>query len=296
MAMKKVANDKGYNRKMNKPRLSVITLTWNSKQYIDGMMGSVEKLNSVIPLELIVADNGSTDGSADSLKGFEKKSDFFMQVILLPKNIGTTIPRNMAIRQAKGDYILIMDSDISFAPQGFTHMLDYLDASLQVGILAPKLCLESGSIQMSVKKFPTFNEKLNHTFGILFRTKLNSKDFYAVLEAATGPMEVETAISAFWLFKRNLLDKVGYLDERIFYAPEDVDYCVRVWLAGLKVVYWPYFTAKHFTQQISHHKPFNWVSISHFLNMVCYFKKHRYFNDVESLRMRIKTAVSNFRI
>lgn len=280
---------------MNKPRLSVIALTWNSRQYIDGMMASVEKLNSVIPLELFVVDNGSKDGSGELLKRFEKNADFFMHVILLPKNIGTTISRNMAIRQAKGDYILIMDSDISFTPQGFTHMLDYLDASLQAGIVAPKLYLESGSVQMSVKRFPTFYEKLNHTFDILFRTKLNSEDFYAALEAVTGPMEAETAISAFWLFKRGLLDKVGYLDERIFYAPEDVDYCVRVWLAGFKVVYWPYFTAKHFTQQISHHKPFNWVSISHFLNIVYYFRKHRYFNDVESLRARIKTAVSNFK-
>jgi len=116
-------------------------------------------------------------------------------------------------------------------------------------------------------------------------------DYYTDFDF-TQHQDVDTAISAFWLFRRDLLDKVGYLDENIFYAPEDVDFSLRVWLAGKTVHYFPYFKVIHHTQQISHSNPFDSVSKSHFRDLWYYFHKHGYFVSYR----KVRRMVDNVRI
>jgi GT2 family glycosyltransferase len=70
------------------------------------------------------------------------------------------------------------------------------------------------------------------------------------------------------------MEKVGYLDEKIFYSPEDIDYALRVWLAGYCVLYYPALTVLHHTQQITHKKPLSKTSISHFFGLVYYYRQH----------------------
>src|SRR5690606_21095374 len=95
------------------------------------------------------------------------------------------------------------------------------------------------------------------------------------------------AISAFWLFRRRLLDEVGYLDERIFYSPEDVDYCLRVWEAGYKVVYDPRVHAIHDAQEISRGFRMARFTWSHIGGLLYLFRKHRYMLGHRRLYRRI---------
>jgi GT2 family glycosyltransferase len=90
------------------------------------------------------------------------------------------------------------------------------------------------------------------------------------------PYEVDYAISAMWIFKRELLNRVGFLDEKIFYAPEDVDYCLRIWKCGWKVVFDPAVTCIHHTQEISR-KRIGRATFQHILGLLYYFKKHQCF-------------------
>ena len=88
--------------------------------------------------------------------------------------------------------------------------------------------------------------------------------------------------------RRSLLDAVGLLDERIFYSPEDVDYCVRVWKAGYKIVYEPSATAVHDAQEISRGKKLSRFTVSHARGLAYYFLKHRYLLSRKRLYRRLR--------
>ena len=91
----------------------------------------------------------------------------------------------------------------------------------------------------------------------------------------TQPIDVDYAISAFWLFRGDLIEKVGVLDENIFYSPEDVDYCIRIKKQGYRIVYDPSVHIVHDAQEISR-KKLNKFFFSHLKGLFYLFKKHHY--------------------
>lgn len=255
--------------------LSVIILTRNSRKYLDRCFDAVinKCASEGIEYEIIVIDNGSSDGSHSVLDHFVHSKPDNFRLVLLETNKGTTYPRNLGLKMAQGEYICILDSDTELLSGELTEVLRLLDQRREVGIVAPRLLLGNGSVQNSVKKFPTFWHKLIKIPKILFRIKGINADFYSCFPFEKET-EVDSAISACWFFRRDLLETVGMLDESIFYSPEDLDYCMRVHKAGKKILYCPFFTVMHFTQQISHKKPFSKVSLSHFRGLFYYFRKH----------------------
>ena len=96
--------------------------------------------------------------------------------------------------------------------------------------------------------------------------------------------DVDTAISAFWLLPASFLERVGLLDENIFYSPEDVDYCMRVHEAGFPVCYYPEIECVHITQQITHRRRLSRISLSHLRGLAYYFRKHRYLFSASRFR------------
>jgi hypothetical protein len=191
----------------------------------------------------------------------------------LGRNTGTTFPRNLGIKRSCGEYICILDSDCELLGGSLSTILSFLTNEQKVGFIAPKLILRDGSIQNSVKMFPTFLQKLSKILQAVFKLSTSNPDFYKDFPF-TQTREVDTAISACWIFHRQLIGKVGYFDENIFYSPEDLDFCARLRELGYKILYWPELVVFHDTQQISHKKPFSKVSTSHFAGLIYYFRKH----------------------
>lgn len=254
--------------------LSFIILTWNSEKYLSSCLDSfIEQcIRERISWEIFLVDNGSTDGTCDHARGYCEKYGTQVCLISLGKNFGTTYSRNLALRKAQGKYCCVLDSDTEYNFGNIRDVLTLLDND-KVGMVVPQLVLPGNIIQNSVKRFPTFLDKIKKIPGIFLRKKVSKNDFYETFPFYET-RNVDTAISACWFFQKTLLDSVGYLDEAIFYAPEDVEYCLRVNKAGLQIVYYPQFSVFHHTQQISHHKPFSKVSLSHFAGLVYYFNKH----------------------
>ena len=172
-----------------------------------------------------------------------------------------------------GEFVCILDSDTELMSGSILQILSRLAESREIGIIAPRLVLPNGEVQNSVKKFPTVWHKLAKIPMAVFKVPVKNYDFYE-----TFPFEseayVDTAISACWFFRTDLLTDIGLLDERIFYAPEDVDFCARVWKNGKKVLYKPDLTVLHNTQQICHQNPFSKVAFSHFFGLLYYYRKH----------------------
>lgn len=263
-------------RKSLDKRISFIILSWNSQKYLEKCFDSIIALcdNDKIGYEIIVIDNGSNDNSEKIINIYKAKYPQIFIAIMLPENIGTTRSRNIGLKKSKGRYICILDSDTEILSNSFSKMTTILDNNSDIGIIAPQLILPNGAIQNSVKRFPTLLHKILKIPKVIFSLKIKDFDFYDKFPFSTEKY-VDTAISACWLLSRELTLTIGLLDENIFYAPEDVEYCMRIRKAGKKVLYYPHVKILHNTQQISHKSPFSRLSISHFFGLLYYFKKHR---------------------
>ena len=255
--------------------ITFVILTWNSDVFLKPCFDSiVAKCNrEQVAFEIIVIDNGSTDDSRFIFSEFTARLPGRFHCILLEENRGTTYTRNLGLEKARGQVICILDSDTELEKGSLQTIIDRLNDNKNIGIVAPRLVLPDHTIQNSVKRFPTFWHKLIKVFKVVTGKKIVDLDFYSDFPFRDDTA-VDTAISACWFFRKELLDEVGYLDEKIFYSPEDLDYSVRVRKEGRDIVYFPHFTVIHHTQQISHNNPFSKVSRSHFVGLLYYFKKH----------------------
>jgi len=258
------------------PKISTILLTYNSLAYIEKCLDSLLETMPLVAdeFEIIVIDNGSTDGCVDLLKDYsERYSEVYTHYFT--ENKGTTVSRNVGLKQASGDYILILDSDAYVNRDALSELLALLNQNPEWGLISPKLIYPDGRFQISVDTFPTFSRKLKRFL------------FLKEMEKSTGQYGhqqcVDYSISAFWLIKKEVLDRVGLLDEKIFYSPEDVDYCIRVWKAGYKIVYEPSVYVVHDAQEISRGFKINKFTLSHAKGLLYLFLKHRYFLGLRRL-------------
>lgn len=250
-------------------RLSFVILTRNSERYIDACLSSLEASLGGISYEILIVDNGSSDRTLEIISSHRG-----VQVLRLEENWGTTFSRNLALKHAAGDYIVVMDSDIEIRRLDWEKLLSKFCGHL--GMIAPRLFLPDGRVQHSVKKFPLFHWRLAKLRKIFFGLAVKEREHYSDLSVVESP---DTAISAFWVLSREAMRAVGLFDEKIFYSPEDLDYCVRLWGSGFSIKYYRDADIVHHTQQVAHKKPFSLISLSFFLNFLYYFWKHKYWFD-----------------
>ncbi len=251
--------------------VSFVILTWNSESYLEKCFDSLisHLATEHLDYEIFIIDNGSTDKTVDLLKNYQQQYPK-LEVIYLPDNIGTTRSRNMGLKKCCGDYVCIMDSDVEIKTPVFKTLIETLESVKNIGLVAPKIFYPSGKWQKSIDQFPTLLHKLKR---FLFLRKIEEKEGELEIDV-DREKPVDYAISAFWLFKKEILEKVGLLDKNFFYAPEDVDYCLRVWQAGYEVVYQPEAEVVHHTQEISRGLKINKAKKEHLKGLAYFFKKH----------------------
>ncbi len=272
--------------------ISAIILTWNSEKYIkrclDALGESIKNWGG--EAEVFVVDNGSQDQTVkiieESKKGFPSK----IELVRLEKNLGTTVSRNRVLKKVTGDYILILDSDTEMRSDALRVLIEKMKEEKDIGILAPRLIYPDGSSQISCKRFPTAKTKLCKflPLGFLRRWAVKDESYGEEVykKTSNGSFDVDYCISACWLVRREAISDIGLLDERIFYSPEDVDYCLRMWLSGWRVAYCPVAEVVHHTQRVSY-KSFG-AFLSHLKGLAYYFMKHGYFLSRNKLYRRIQ--------
>ena len=262
--------------------ISAVILSFNSRDDIERCVRSlieVERLEARRD-QVLVVDNGSVDGSKGLIEGLSSAFPGLVEGIYLPANRGTTVSRNLAFAKARGDHILVIDADIRFERPVLDHLLDCLAADRSIGIVTPRLVFPDGRPQMSTDVFPTLPRKIER----LFRLRALERQGPV---AGGAPHSVDYAISAFWLMRRNLLARIGPLDERIFYAPEDVDYCLRIWLGGDRIVHVPEVAVIHDAKERSRSLKGCLFAWRHVLGLGYFFAKHRYLWRTQGLYRRI---------
>ncbi len=251
---------------------SFVILSFNSEKYIQKCLTSIDDAIGLLKenSEVFVVDNGSTDQSRAILNAFKFNKQVSFSKILFDTNTGTTFSRNAALKESSGQFIVVLDSDAYVNATVLAELKNHLESHESCGLVVPKLTYPDGKYQLSVDQFPTLVHKIKRYF---FLKHLESQ------KPDNMAGDVDYAISAFWMLPQKTLSEVGLLDERIFYSPEDVDYCIRIWKAGLKITYLPKYSAIHDAQEISRRKGFkllNLFSLSHINGLAYLYLKHRF--------------------
>ena len=263
--------------------ISVIIITWNAEQDVKQCLDSVMEATASRPTEVIVVENGSTDRTRAILESYGER----INLILLKKNNGVAVARNIGMATAKGEYIWILDVDTIVNREAVDGMVGYLENNQECGVCACRLQSENGDIQDSCRKLPYPKHKIRNlltskTGKSVFTKKLHDKvkkqnesQFYHEELHGSTPFEAEYVIGACQMFRKTILDEVGYLDEKIFYGPEDADFCLRIYQKGYKIVCLPAYKIVHHYNRISNKKLFSRMSFLHLKGLAYFYAKHK---------------------
>ena len=207
--------------------LSIIIVSFNTKDLLKRCLDS-------LPLseEVIVVDNASTDGSVEMLEKFQASHSSF-RTIFNKKNLGFAKAVNQGIKEARGTYILLLNSDTVVKPGALLAMINFVQIHPLAGVVGGRLLNSDGTIQGSCYHLPGIGRVIKEWW--LGKEKISEK--YA--PKGEEPTEVESVVGGSFLIPREVVDRVGLLDERFFMYFEDLDYCRRVRKAGFKVYYLP---------------------------------------------------------
>ncbi len=271
--------------------ISCIILTWNSEKFINKCLGSLiaSLRRQDGPWEIIAVDNASKDDTPQILREFEKSGE--IKLIINDENRGTSAARNQAVKVATGEFLLFLDSDTEFNESVLPELFGVFKSNARAAIVAPAVVSSDGKIRKSFKKFPTLPVKLLKASPFGFLKKAGSLlEEYKPGEIASFPAAVDYCISACWLVSRQAMEKIGEFDEKIFYAPEDVDYCLRAALLKLETVYCPAVSIIHLEQRITYRNPA--IARKHWQGLKYFFRKHGFMLSRRKIYKKIKKAIA----
>jgi GT2 family glycosyltransferase len=238
-------------------KLSIVILTWNSLELLKRCLQSIRKNTSLLRYDITIVDNASSDGTVDYLRCVGGE----YHVILNDRNKGVAAGRNQGIDVSGGQYIMILDVDTVVTDGAIDRLVEYMDGAPDCGLVAPRLTDMEGNLQLTCRKFPTLISKLlRRVPGRWAQNRLSREEMRGWDHASVR--EVDYVIGACQMIRRSVLQNIGPLDENIFYGPEDIDYCLRVWQGGCKVVYCPDAVIIHDEQRITRKKLLSRISSS----------------------------------
>jgi len=210
------------------PELSIIFINFNDSVHLEKSLLSLEKNAQDIDYEVIIVDNNSTDGSQEFIKDHFPSIKF----ICNEENRGFAKANNQGIRESKGEYILLLNTDTSINPGALGELLQEMRGSSDIGGAGPALLRGKDDYQVS------FGRKVNFFSELLQKSFLNT--YYKMkLKREKKEREVDWLSGACLLIKKSILIEVGLFDENFFLYFEDIDLCLRIKENGWRLIYLP---------------------------------------------------------
>jgi GT2 family glycosyltransferase len=218
--------------------MSIVLVCWNNKDYLDPCLKSLYDAGLENSFDVIVVDNGSTDGSQEMLR--EKYPD--VKIIQNDHNVGLGKASNQGIEATTGEFILLLNNDTIVNKHALDSLANFMREHPDAGAVGGKLLNPDGSFQSGYGDFSTLWEE----FLIAIRLGELSKPGYPLHGDSDTVCEVGWMSSANLLVRRKTLDDIGMLDESYFIYGDETDLQYRMHQAGWKVYYIPDATTIHY--------------------------------------------------
>ncbi len=215
---------------MNKRLFSVIIPHWNGKQFLQPCLDAL-LAQTYAPLEVIIVDNASSDGS----QAFIRANYPDVHLIELPENRGFTGACNVGMAAAHGDFISLLNNDTEVDPRWAAAIVDAFDRHPDAGMIASKMLLydQRDHIHTAGDGFTVDGRPFNRGVWQLDEGQFDEEEY--VFSACGGSS----------VYRRELLEAVGWLDDDFFFLMEDVDLGWRAQLAGWRALYTPHAIVYH---------------------------------------------------
>lgn len=290
-------------------KLSVIIVNYNVKYYLDQCIRSVlrafeemkeasssdsssaSSVNEDVA-EIIVVDNHSADGSVDYLeKRYPQMLYPMVRFVRSAHNLGFARANNIAIRQSRGEYVLLLNPDTIVGEDALKASVDFMDAHENAGAVGVRMLGAQGRRAMESRRgLPTPMVSFFKMLGFCNRWphhRLFGKYYMGYLPW-DEPCQIEVVSGAYCMLRRKALDEVGLLDEDFFMYGEDIDLSYRVLKGGYHNYYLP-VDILHYKGESTQKSSFRYVHVF-YEAMLIFFRKH-YSGMTFLLSLPIKTAI-----
>jgi GT2 family glycosyltransferase len=265
--------------------LSIILLNYNTSQLtIECLDSLVKAKESHDTWEVLVIDNNSEFQDVANLKAYIQKNSKAKELVKLTendKNVGFAAGNNIGIKKARGNFILLLNSDTEVPQLTIQTVLSEIKKNPSVGVATCKLLLPSGKMDPACHRgFPTPWAAVTYFSGLekLFPTSPFFSQYHLGSKNTDTNHEIDVPSGAFFLVKKEVIEQVGLLDESYFMYGEDIDWSYRIKQAGWKILFIPSVTILHKKKQSgrasSNTEIRKKTTISFYETMQLFYKKH----------------------
>lgn len=266
--------------------LSIIIVNYNTFALTKDTINSILRYSYPFTVEIMVVDNNSTDDSLKNLKKYFKGKN--VRFIESKENNGFAAGNNQGIKEARGRYILLLNSDTIVKENTLENIYDYMEKHHDVGAVGCKVVLENGELDKACKRsFPN----PSNAFSRLFHIKTKNNDYNLEELDDDGVYEIDCLTGAFMFIRRNALNDSGLLDETFFMYGEDIDLCYRIKKSGWKIVYYGGSEIVHY-KGASSKKQKSKLIYEFYRAMYIYYKKHLWNDNSIFLNVLVFVGIS----
>lgn len=264
---------------MDRPKVSVVVVNWNTKSLLKNCLKSVI-FGTKISHEVIVVDNGSTDGSAAMVK----KSYPKVVLVLTHKNLGMGTGNNRGLARARGEYLMVLNTDTVVPRRAIDRLVRWLEGHPKADVVGPQLRYSDGQIQTSGGSFPGL---LNTTIlflgvddipflGRLLPLYQRGGMYLSGKQKEMFEREhpIGWLMGACMVLRREVYDKVGGFDEKIFMYGEEVEWAYRLHKSGYLIWYTPSVWITHLKGGSSVSGPRGAI-LGEMRGLLYFFSKHK---------------------
>lgn len=217
--------------------LSAIIVNWNTKRLLRNCLSSVYAQGHGITYEVLVVDNGSSDGSTEMVETEFPQTRLLRNI----ENVGFAKANNQAIELSKGRYVLLLNSDTVVLDGALQTLVRFMDQYADAGAAGCKLVNEQGALEYSCRSFPRPKVAffLNHPWASVPFGDRWFQDYLLLDWEHNTVRPVDFVTGACLIVRRECIQEVGLLDEAFFMMVEDVDWCYRIRKGGWEIYYVP---------------------------------------------------------
>jgi N-acetylglucosaminyl-diphospho-decaprenol L-rhamnosyltransferase len=219
--------------------LAIALVNWNNHDYLEQCLESIAAAQFPFTYEIVVADNGSTDGSQQMLA----ERFPYVKIVQNEGNVGVAKGNNQCIRNSTGRYIYVLNNDTAVNRESVLAMVEFLDEHPEAGAVGGNLLNPDGTFQSGFFNFPTLLEE----FLIVSHIGMRMNPYFP---SHNGPWPTERTVdwisSASIVVRRKAIEEIGLIDEDYFIYSDETDWQYRLWQAGWPVHYLPQATTVHY--------------------------------------------------